>query len=306
MSLADRAVLVTGAAGFIGRRVGTLLHEAGRPVVGTDVVAPRPVLPFEFHVADARDVARHADVLARGCDAVVHCGGISGPMVMQDNPAELLDINIRGTTQLLSLASTFGVRRFVCLSSVSAYGDTPGADVVTEDRLFRASSFYGTSKAATDLIVQSYAASGGLSAVALRLGWVYGPGRTTDALIQSIVRSARGAPFRLRSGRDHLVQFVHVEDVASAVVAALDVPAAPQVAYNVNGAEAVTVGEVRDMIAAQLPEVDAEIGPGLLEGTDVQGVMSIEAAARDLGWRPAIAFDRGLRDYVDWLRDHPF
>ncbi len=305
MTVTRDAVLVTGAAGFIGRRIAEALVAQGRKVIGTDVHTPARPMGFTFYQADVRDTLRHAPVVA-GCDAIVHCGGISGPMVLADNPAEVIDINIRGTAGLLALAQGFGLRRFVGLSSVSAYGDTGALDVVTEDVPLTATNAYGTSKAASDLLIQSYADRYGLSAAALRIGWVYGPGRVTDALIQPMVRSAKGQPYDLAAGGDHALQFVHVEDVVRAARAALAVETLPSAVFNINGAEILTVRQMVAMIAQHLPAVQISVGPGLLPDTDVQGRMDLTRAARDLGWTPAVDFATGLAAYIDWLKDHPF
>jgi UDP-glucose 4-epimerase len=307
MAKSAKTVLVTGAAGFIGRRVVKALAEQGKRVIGTDVAKPADdELPCDFYAADIRDITRHAGVIAGQCDSIIHCGGISGPMLLQDNPAEVLDINIRGTSQLLSLAHQTGLRRFVSLSSVSAYGNTPRLDLVNETAPLSASTFYGTSKAASDLILQSYAANLGLSAVALRIGWVYGPGRVTDAIIQPLVRSAKGAAYRLDAGAEHRLQFVHADDVVSAILAAFNAPTLAGTVYNINGAETVTVGEIFDLIARQIPSIRAAIGPGLLPGADVQGKMMLSAAHRDLGWKPRVSMVDGLRSYVTWLQHNPY
>ncbi|MGN7871262.1 NAD-dependent epimerase/dehydratase family protein [Paracoccus sp. 22332] len=305
MSDSARAVLVTGAAGFIGHRITQALMDRGRRVIGTDVRAPSGDIGCDFYVADARDALRHAPMVA-GCDSIIHCGGISGPMVMTDNPAEVIDINISGTAGLLALARSFGLRRFVGLSSVSAYGDTPGRDLVDETAPLTATNAYGTSKAASDLLIQSHARSYGLSAVALRIGWVYGPGRVTDAIIQPAMRSSATAPYVIAEGGDHLLQFVHVDDVVEAVLAAWAAEALPSAAYNVNGAEVLSVRDICRMVAERHPAARIEVGSGTLPGSDVQGQMDLSLAARELGWSPRVSFSQGLTDYVEWLKDHAF
>lgn len=169
-----------------------------------------------------------------------------------------------------------------------------------------ATNAYGTSKAASDLLIQSYAGNYGLSAAALRIGWVYGPGRVTDALIQPMVRSAKGQPCCLAAGGDHALQFVHVEDVVRAALAALAVETLPSAVFNINGADMLTVRQMAAMIAQHYPAVQVSLGPGLLPDTDVQGRMDLTRAARDLGWTPAVDFAGGLAAYVDWLKAHPF
>lgn len=305
MSDTGKVVLVTGAAGFIGRRIAQTFKDRGLRVIGTDIRAPSGDMGFEFYVADARDSLRHAPVVA-GCDSIIHCGGISGPMVMTDNPAEVIDINIRGTASLLAMARSFGLRRFVGLSSVSAYGDTPGRDLVDETAPLTATNAYGTSKAASDLLVQSYARTYALSAVALRIGWVYGPGRVTDAIIQPAVRSSADAPYTITEGGDHMLQFVHVNDVVEAVLVAWDAKVLPSAAYNVNGVEVLSVRDICQMIAAHHPTARIEVGHGLLPGNDVQARMDLTLAARELGWSPKVSFDQGLSNYIEWLKDHAF
>jgi nucleoside-diphosphate-sugar epimerase len=306
-----KPILVTGAAGFVGQVVARRLSAAGRPVIGTDLVAPAPDAGmgagFVFAQADARDLARHTALLAGGCDGIIHCGGISGPMLARDNPAELLDINMRGSLLLLELARIFTLRRFVLCSSVSAYGMAGADGVATEETPLRASTAYGTSKAASDLLLQTFAAQYGLSAVALRLGWVYGPRRRTDGLLRPMIRSAfDGARFTLPQGADHALQFVHVEDVAEAIIAAFDAPGLARPAYNINGSEVLTLGAIAALVTQLVPAAEIAIGPGLLPETDVQPPMSLAAAEAELGWRPRITLAEGLRGYAAWLRGNAF
>lgn len=268
-------ILVTGAAGFIGRRLCAALD--GHEVIATDL-ADAP------HIHDVREIPA---ALVAGCDVVIHGGGISGPMVLADRPDEVIDINVRGTARLLEMARQAGVGRLVGLSSVAVYGDCAG--VVTENAPLRATNAYGSSKAASDILIRTYAAYG-LETVALRIGWVYGAGRTTDALVQPVVRG-EAVPV----GGDHLLQFVHVDDVVRAVMAAMT-RGTPGAAYHVNGAEVASVRDICAMIS------DVPVGAGLLPGVDVQGRVDLSAAARDLRWAPQVPLAAGIADWAAALR----
>ena len=302
-------VIVTGVAGFIGHAVAEKLCTAGRRVIGTDVVAPAGAFgaSFAFVQADTRDILRHAGLVKDGCDGIIHCGGISGPMLARDNPAELFDTNIRGSWLLLDLARNFGLRRFVLCSSVSAYGRTAASAEVTEQDPLRASTAYGSSKAASDLLLQTYVSQHGLSAVSLRLGWVYGRRRRTDGILRPMIRSASdGPPVSLDHGAEHALQFVHVEDVVTGIITAFDTPRLTAVAYNINGDAVLALGDIAARVKAMLPAAKIAIGPGMLPNTDIQGPMSLQAAAADLAWRPRVSFEDGLAGYAEWLATHYF
>ncbi len=301
--MSSTPILVTGAAGFVGATLVRRLHAAGRPVIGTDVVRAPAGGDTPFVQADSRDIARHTALVADGCEGIIHCGGISGPMLAQDNPAEVFDINIRGTWLLLELARIFRLRRFILCSSVSAYGMADDRATVDEDAPLRASTAYGTSKAASDLVLQTMATQHGVSAAALRLGWVYGPRRRTDGILRPMIRSGLdGPPFTLPEGADHALHFVHVDDVVDALIAAFDAPSLPRAAYNINGPEVLTLGAIAEIVRGRLPAARIEIGPGLLPSTDVQSPMSLAAAGADLGWHPRIDLAAGIGGYADWLR----
>ena len=309
MSVKSATILVTGAAGFIGNHVARILHAAGRDVVGTDLSPPQTPASstFPFFVADIRDLPDHPLVAAGGFDGIIHAGGISGPMLARDNPAELIDINVRGTVQLLDLARVRGMRRFIACSSVSAYGNRSSAEPITEACSLTSSSVYGSSKAAGDILTQTYAERLRLSASTLRIGWVYGPGRRTDGVLHPMIRSALGgAAMRWPSGGDQALQFIHVDDVAAALIAAFDAPNLAHSAYNITGAEIATVRELAGTVRAIMPEADIEIGAGAMEDTDLQGPVVIDLAAGDFGWRPQVRLDDGLRRYAAWLAEHDY
>lgn len=285
-----KPILITGAAGFIGQTLAKRLHAAGRAVIGTDIARParHSEADFPFVTADARDLNRHVQLAKNGLDGIIHCGGISGPMLLHDNPAEIADINLRGTLTMLELARSFEVPRFLYCSSVSAYGNQHDLTPITEETPLTASTVYGSTKAAGDMLVQTWRTRFDLSATCLRIGWVYGPGRRTDALLQPMIRPILGqAPaFALPSGGDHGLQFVHVDDVCAALIAALDATDVPRAAYNITGSAYLTVREIGGMLTSIADGPAMTLGGGLLEDTDLQGVVRIDRAAKDLSWSP--------------------
>jgi nucleoside-diphosphate-sugar epimerase len=142
--------------------------------------------------------------------------------------------------------------------------------------------------------------------VSLRISEVYGPGnKMPQSLREMIVPALRGEPYRLEKGGDHRFQFVRVEDVVSAAVLAADVVSPGRRVYNVTGGEQITLSQAAEIVRAAIPQADIEIGPGHLH-LDRQGPYDISAAERDLGYTPRWTVEDGIRDYVDWLRDHPY
>ena len=301
------AVVVTGAAGLIGSGVAARLARAGRAVIGTDRIAPREEGGFSSTDAELTDVHRLHEICGGDIAAIVHCGAVSGPMLGRDNPRAVIETNVAGTANLLEIARQRGARLVFC-SSTSAYGNTPaGLDPVPEDAPLAAADIYGATKAAGDLLTRAYAAQTGLDAIVLRFSWVYGPRRRTPCVVRQMIGDARaGRATRLPYGRGFSRQYVHVEDVVGAVIAALDAgEIGPVRAFNVTGGARLDFAEIAGAVRRVLPEARIELGDGADPEDQVHGRFDIAAAGRILGWRPGIGFDEGVRGYARWLADHP-
>lgn len=298
-------VLVTGAAGFIGRPVAEALHAQGRAVIGTDLQDPGAAA-FRFVPADLGDpAALHAIVEQEGVQAILHCGAISGPMLARDRPDLVVAANVAGTMTLLEEARRRGMRRFVFCSSAQAYGDT-GPAPVPEDAPLRATDLYGASKAACDLLLRAYRVQYGLSAVALRISYAYGPGRSTACAVRSMLADAlAGLPTRLAWGGGHERAYLHRDDAVAGVLAALDAPTPAQPFYNLASDEPHTMDAIAAEVRALLPTAEIALAPGPNPLNYHRATLDVSAAARDLGWRPRIGLRQGLRLYLDWMRPRP-
>lgn len=160
------SVLITGAAGRIGRRIVPGLIDAGHDVTGIDVV--RPDEPWADRVLHA-DLAADEDLLPAamaGVDAIVHLAAIAG----ETDFATAVDSHVRLTHRVLDNAARHGVGRVVYASSNHAVGFTPRAELVPADTRARPDTFYGFGKAAAEALCSLYHDRYGLDVACLRIG----------------------------------------------------------------------------------------------------------------------------------------
>lgn len=298
-------VLITGADGLVGYAVRRRLESGGARVLAVDRAA-RSGAGVEQVACDVADRAAVTALFERyPVDAVVHCGGVSGPMVAVDDPRMIVDVNVGGTANLLDAARRTRVSRFVYCSSIAAYGRTPPGPV-PESAPLRPLDVYGATKASGEHLVSAYRAQHGVPGVSLRLSTVFGPRRRTDCLIRTLLLdAAAGRRTSVPVAADAPQQYLHVDDAAGAVLAALRAPD-PGDAYNVTGGTLLTVDEVVDVVRRVDPRVDAVPAPADPAGAEGwPGRLDIGAAARDLGFRPDGDLEAGVAGYRSWLHRNP-
>ncbi|MDT8843584.1 NAD(P)-dependent oxidoreductase [Paraburkholderia fungorum] len=294
-------IIVTGAAGLVGRAVVGLLNARGDEAIAMDREGGLRIGDVTVAGCDLRNVHRLHALARGGVAGVIHCGAFSGPMVARDDPVAMFDVNIGGTANMLELARVHGARRFVYCSSTSAYGDTPPGPV-REDVVLAPASLYGASKVCGEQLVSAYARQYGVDGVSLRLSWVYGPHRTTDCMIRRMLTDAMAKrPTRVPFGLDFHRQYIHVDDAAAALVAALDAPLLPRRTYNVTGGSRATLGEVAAVVRRVVPGADIELAPGPDPLDEHQERFDISAAVADLAYRPRFDLEAGIRAYAQWL-----
>jgi len=290
------SVLVTGAGGFIGRHLVVALRSAGVDVVGdtdanddlVDVTNPQQVNAM---------MGRHKP------EAVVHLGGISGPMVAADRPRSVVDVNIGGTANLLEAARIYGTRQFVFASSNAVYGNNPGA-LDEQTTILNPSSVYGVTKVSGEQLTAVYGRDCHMAASALRICAVYGPGRSTHCIITSFIQDAlAGRVSRMQFGADLPRQYVHIDDVVGAIGATLCADPKPAgMAINISGGEVLTVGDIAGIVTELLPTARIEFGHGPdPDDEDVQGPFVLTRAQEVLGFEPQVRMRDGIARYIEHL-----
>ena len=290
-------VLVTGGAGLVGMALRRHLQAAGHSVLATDIT------DFSRHdpdlvLADLDDHTRLEQMVVEGeVQAIVHSGGISGPLMQREFPRTVVRLNVNATAFLLDLARRHGIGRFMLMSSHVVYGQSDKAIISEEDALHPGTT-YAASKMAGEALVESFAREFGVSAAALRLTRVYGPHRRSNCFLrQAIEDSFVGRTTIIPCDPRFPYHFLSVEDVAGATLAALAAERLDHATYNVGSGEVLTMDAVRNIILAVVPGARIELVEGRDPAPEVQSNFSLHRLAEDVGWRPQYPLVDGFADY---------
>jgi UDP-glucose 4-epimerase len=242
-----KTVAITGASGFIGRRVATAALKAGwrvRALVRVPESLPAELGAVRWNLEE--DGAAPLD----GVDAIIH-GAAYRPDNL-DDPSRAdacMRINAGGTLSLLAAAKTAGVGRFVYLSAGNAYNAT-GSPIPESAQLFpvQRATYYLASKLMGEIYVSHWDQTGQMPGCILRISSVYGPGMDERGFIPATARKlAAGQTVKLRNGGSFHADMVYVDDVAGAAAGALDAPF--RGAINVGSGQASTAREIAGLLA---------------------------------------------------------
>ncbi|MDT8854657.1 NAD(P)-dependent oxidoreductase [Paracoccaceae bacterium Fryx2] len=290
MTRALGRTLVTGAHGFLGTALVARLRAMGVDVVASDMGD----LENPCDVTDAAQV----DALCRsgGFATILHCGAVSGPMVMADQPLEIWRINAQGTAHVLEAARTHAVARVVICSTSEVYGATPGR--VDEATLPQPRSVYAASKVAAEQAVLGYVREHGLDAMALRLSWIYGPGRRTPTRLETLLCGmAADHPVTLDADPAEMTHYLHLDDAVQALIRAAEVETPGGRICNITAGPGIPMRDVAAIAASLRPGARIAFRtPGALAGSVSDGPSNIahDLATASLGFRPEVPLASGI------------
>jgi UDP-glucose 4-epimerase len=296
-------VVVTGGSGFIGSHVVDVMQEAGHDVTVLDHRVRPHRGDVRFEDVDLMDLS---SVLAatRGADHVFHLAAVSNVNYAFKYPVYTAALNVVGTANVLEAARINGAKRVHLASTVWVYNGAKAeaVDETTPFYLDGAGHVYTSTKMASEMVCHNYGQMYGVPFTVLRYGIPYGPRMREELLIPVFIRKAlSGQPLTVAGKGGQYRKFVFVRDMAEAHLLAMKDEAAGET-YNLEGGRKVTVLEVAEGIQRILGSgVRIEFvpeRPGDFGGKDVSG----DKACRQLGWRPRVEFEEGLRETVEWFR----
>lgn len=333
------AILVTGAAGFIGSVVAQKLLKRGEQVIGLDNLNDYydPALKearlanvaalggdaFRFEKLELADRAAMEALFAKGdIDKVVHLAAQAGVRYSLEEPFSYVDSNVTGFLTVLEGCRHNGVKHLVYASTSSVYGANTSIPFKTENPADHQVALYGATKRANELMAHSYSHLFDLPTTGLRFFTVYGPwGRPDMALFMFTKAILEGKPIPLFNYGKHKRDFTYVDDIADGVIAALDntatgnpdwdsnAPAsdsakAPWRIYNIGNETPV---ELMDYVAciedALGMEADKEFLP--MQPGDVPDTYAdVSTLVAATGYKPKTPVKEGVANFVGWYRDY--
>lgn len=308
-------IFVTGGAGFIGSNFIRFVLGVRKNfnVVNYDKLTYAGNLANLDSVAENRgyrfvkgDICDAAAVEAamRGCDAVVHFAAESHVDRSIYEPAPVIQTNVTGTFILLEVARNVGVSRFVHVSTDEVYGDIPPGAFADENFPLQPSSPYSASKAGSDLLVGSYVRTYNFPAMITRSSNNYGAYQFPEKFLPLIITNAlRDKALPVYGDGKQQRDWLHVEDNCCGILAVLEKGRVGEV-YNIGGLD---VEENLTMARRVLHLTDKP--ESLLSyvqdrpGHDRRYALNCKKIETELGWRPIISLEDGLRQTIDWYKN---
>lgn len=326
--MTDQAILVTGAAGFIGFHVARQLLGEGRSVVGLDnlnsyydpalkqarLALLRSDSRFSFVEADLADRETIAALFARHRFAkVVHLAAQAGVRYSIEQPQAYADSNLQGFLNVLEGCRHNGCRHLVYASSSSVYGANTKLPFAVQDRTDHPVSLYAATKKANEVMAQSYSHLYRLPVTGLRFFTIYGPwGRPDMAMFLFVNAILAGRPIKLFNHGKMRRDFTYIDDVSRVVSKLIDrVPAdspaaanTPSKVYNVGNHHPEELMHVVGLLEQELGRTAIKELLPMQPGDVLETFADVEDLMRDTGFAPSTPIALGVRNFISWYRDY--
>lgn len=296
MQTSDR-ILVTGARGFLGKKLIPLLEETSATI-----------LPLTSADCDLTDLSATKKFLNENpVNTIIHAAGlVLSRSEQQKRPAEVLFNNLMTNLVIAEAAQSTGVKRIIFISSVTAYPSAANAPFQTEDLwsgpVTDGNYAYGTAKRMADIIARAYTEQYGIATTVLLLPNIYGPGDKFSYnppplipnCIQQVLAAKENNTPHINGGNngDVLLDLLYVEDAARAIIKVLKTENLPRL-INIGSQQAVSIKAIYSTVA----EIVGYQNPIIWDSnsaTPLPRLMNTTTATERLGWQASTTLRDGL------------
>jgi UDP-glucose 4-epimerase len=308
--------IVTGGAGTIGSTIVDQLVAAGAAeIVVLDSLVRGRRENLSQALASGRVRLVEGDItdtslvrsLMTGMDLVFHQAALRITQCAEE-PRLAVEVLVNGTYEVIEAACDAGVRKVVAASSASVYGQAERFPTSESHHPYANDTLYGAAKTFNEGLLRSFYSMRGLDYVALRYFNVYGPrmdiyGFYTEVLIRWMDRIRDGQPPVILGDGLQTMDFVYTEDIARANLLAADSDSTDAV-FNIGTGTETSLKELAALLLRVMDsDLGVEYGPARSVNKVTRRIADTSAAARQLGWKPEIGLEDGLRRLVAWWQE---
>jgi UDP-glucose 4-epimerase len=300
--MTEPIAVVTGGAGFIGSHMVDLLRDRGYRVRVIDNLVGGRESNLARHAGDPRVSVDRRDIRAiepgatlfQGADCVFHFAGIGDIVPSIERPAEYMSVNVQGTVQVLEAARSAKARRLIYAASSSCYG--LAAVPTREDHPIAPEHPYALSKYQGEMAVFHWHRTYRLPANSVRIFNAYGPRVRTTGAYGAVFgvffkQKLAGKPFTVIGDGTQRRDFLYVTDVAEAFARAAESRFAGEV-WNLGAGDPQSVNHLVELIGGDVVYIPKRPGEPDVTWADIGKIR------RDLGWRPTVPFERGVKQML--------
>jgi UDP-glucose 4-epimerase len=294
-------VAVIGGSGFIGSHVVDKFLDEGHDVTVFDIMKPhREDVRHVF--LDLFDFHKVMVGLAGNYDVFYLLAALANVNDIFKNPVETAIVNFQGVVNVLEAIRRYG-GRLILASTVWVYMMAEGENVDEDTPLLvqNVNHTYTASKVAAELYMKSYNTLYNVDFTILRYGIPYGTrGREGTVIVNFVKKALKGEPLIIQGDGSQYRNFIYVEDLAEGNVAALQDIAKNKI-YNLEGMRPVTIKEVAETVSRLFGGITVEFKES--RAGDFEGrIASNEKALKELGWKPRVDIEEGIKKYIEWYK----
>lgn len=310
------SILVTGGAGFIGSHLCENLLETGCKVINVDnfndcydpaikrsnIVKAQSNPHYMLAEGDIRDGGLLQCIFNNHeIGTVVHLAALAGVRKSIEDPDEYVDVDIKGTVNILEVCKRHKVKKLVFASSSSVYGTNP-MPFREDDPVESQVSPYAVAKRAGELYCKSYNALYGIPIVCLRFFTVYGPGQRPEMAIHNFTRLMdEGKEIPVYGDGSSSRDYTYIDDIIQGIINSINLKCSFEI-FNLGNSSAVKLDYLIGLIEKALGKPAYKRYYPFQKGDVDYTFAELTKSKKLLGYKPEVSIEEGIEKFVEWYK----